>query len=320
MLERHRPFRFWDETKWAHNDYLNTLSDYGLSGFLLSFGIASAVILFQVRKKNWRRAQGSVAEDTEETDALVIGLMALALALLVDFHLKVPAVSLLAAIVVADWLNRINPRLVSARMISSRGMLSRFSGGLIAAGILMFGVAVAVPKYQAEGLRFFAREKIDRAAPIEDLDELRTAILPALAPLERATRLFPGSERAWSDLAYMRALRANWDPDSALKFGVEAEEAARRGLALCDQDWEIWVRLGTALNLQGRWGEAGLAFGQAVKIASNSTSAWYYQAFHLSLKPAARPIAEAALATCLRLDPWNPDGEALRASFERDRK
>ena len=213
-----------------------------------------------------------------------------------------------------------NPPGASASAISGPRILPRIAGGSIAAGVLVFGVAGAVPKYRAEGLRFLAREKIDRAAPIEDLEELRMRISPALAPLERAVRLFPGSERAWSDLAYMRALRTNWDPDSAMKFGIEAEEAARRGLALCDQDWETWVRLGTALDLQGRWGEAGLAFGEAVKIASNSTSAWYYQAFHLSLQPAARPIAEAALATCLRLDPWNPDGEALRASFERDRK
>ena len=37
LFERHRPEGFRDEPQWAHNDYLNTLSDYGTLGFLLFF-------------------------------------------------------------------------------------------------------------------------------------------------------------------------------------------------------------------------------------------------------------------------------------------
>ena len=35
LFERYRPERFWDDPHWAHNDYLNTLSDYGIVGLLL---------------------------------------------------------------------------------------------------------------------------------------------------------------------------------------------------------------------------------------------------------------------------------------------
>jgi O-antigen ligase len=320
MLERHRPFRFWDETNWAHNDYLNTLSDYGLLGFLLSFGGIGVVIAASFRR---RRAKGWLENEQARrvwSDALAVGLIAMSLGLVIDFHLKIPALSLLVVIALADWQNLVAGQTSATRWDFLSPGFVRSLGGIAAVALVIFGVSVAAPKFEAEGLRFLAREQIDLAAPVEDPEQLRGRILPTLVPLERAVELFPGYERAWSDLAYARALRANWDSGSRRTIGREAEDAARRGLALCDDDWENWVRLGTALDLQGNWAEAGLAFGQAVKIASNSASAWYYQAFHLSLKPAGMPVARAALATCLRLDPWNPDGEALRALFERDRK
>src|SRR6185436_2744644 len=45
LFEQHRPERFIDETQWPHNDYLNTLSDYGLVGFTLFFGAVIMIVV-----------------------------------------------------------------------------------------------------------------------------------------------------------------------------------------------------------------------------------------------------------------------------------
>lgn len=311
VFERYRPFGFWDEPRWTHNDYLNTLSDYGIVGFLLSFGVGGWMVWKTARRRSV--AKRKVESANGITVALAVGLIAVGLGTVIDFHLKIPAIALLVALSLADWVTQT----WRPKREPSRGWRARFGLGW-AIGVVGFGAVVAVPKYQSEGGRFMAREKIDGAAKITDLAELKEVVEPTLAMFEEAVRLFPDNEQAWSDLAYARALRVNWEPERAWEYGVEAESAARRALALCDENWESWVRLGTALNLQDRWGEAGLAFGKSVKLASNSSEAWYYQAFHLSLKPMGMPVARTALATCLRLDPWNPDGKALRASFERD--
>ncbi len=313
LFERYRPFRFWDEPEWVHNDYLNTLSDYGLIGFSLSFG--AVLIAAGVTVRVARRRDRGPRDAANLTAALAVGLLAIGAATGVDFHFKIPAVACLTALVAADWFNstwrshRAPPRRWAAAV-----------GLLVAIGVVAFGALAAVPKLRGEGLRFLAREKIDAAAKLTTADELREQVEPTIASLAEAARWFPEHEQVWSDLAYALALQANWAPEEAYEIAVKAEEAARLSLRLCDQSWASWVRLGTALDLQDRWAEAGLAFGQAVKLASNSTEAWYYQAFHLSLKPAGMPVARTALATCLRLDPWNPDGEALRASFERARQ
>jgi len=44
LFERHRPERYQDEPQWSHNDYLNTLADYGTVGFALFFGACGAMV------------------------------------------------------------------------------------------------------------------------------------------------------------------------------------------------------------------------------------------------------------------------------------
>src|SRR5690606_29244513 len=102
-------------------------------------------------------------------------------------------------------------------------------------------------------------------AAVTDPAVLQTAIEPGIDLLRRAVEADPGSERAWSDLAYAITLSAHWEPSKAIVKGVEAEMAARRALALSPDAPEHWVRLSAALDLQGRWKEAGSAISSALK-------------------------------------------------------
>ena len=61
-FERHRPARFLDEPQWAHNDYLNTLSDYGVIGFALFFGAIGAIAWRAVRGASATRKMGDSSE------------------------------------------------------------------------------------------------------------------------------------------------------------------------------------------------------------------------------------------------------------------
>ena len=51
LLEKHRPEGLWETPKYAHNDYLNTLMEYGVIGWVLGFGVAIGTIVWGVRRR-----------------------------------------------------------------------------------------------------------------------------------------------------------------------------------------------------------------------------------------------------------------------------
>jgi hypothetical protein len=56
-----------------------------------------------------------------------------------------------------------------------------------------------------------------------------------------------------------------------------------------------------------------------VELAPNLPQAWFYTAYHFSLRPATQSMALSAVATCLRLDPWFPGAEAFREQLKARR-
>jgi tetratricopeptide (TPR) repeat protein len=134
----------------------------------------------------------------------------------------------------------------------------------------------------------------------------------ARVSLGRAVELDPQNAQAWSDRAYAAAIIAHEAPELDKSLGIEAEADARRALTQTKQISEFWLQLGVALDMQRRWLDAGDAFTDALSLAPTSARGWFYNAFHLSLNPVTLPLARAAVATCLRLDPSLPEAEALR--------
>ena len=135
------------------------------------------------------------------------------------------------------------------------------------------------------------------------------------ALFERALRLDPANAQAWADRAYALALQARAQQASAgaaAQIGLEAGRAAIAALSRSAIVPEFWLRLGVALDLQGRAEPAGRAFARALQLAPMNALAWYHLAYHLSLTPATRGLAQGALDICLRLDPGNRNAENLR--------
>jgi hypothetical protein len=297
LFEPYRPVGFRDEPFYAHCDYLNTLCDYGAVGFLLLFGAAAAVA--------WRctRARGLAG-------AAFTGLLAFAIHLLVDFHLKIPALAMIvatvAALVTAEaWPTRRPP---------SPGRWPARAAALCAAAIVLVGTfAWVVPKHLAEDSRRIARERIDRMA-LDGADVSREgdALSEIGLRLATAVLLDPSNAQAHSDKAYATSLTALVNPADTRVDGVAVESEARAAVSLCPVIPEFWIRLGTGLDMEGHWAEGGDCFVRALALGPNRPDVWYYQAYHLSLARNQMGPAMAAAGICLRLDPGFPLAQALR--------
>ncbi len=312
LFDQHRPAHFRNEPDWTHNDYLNTLSDYGAVGFALWTG--AGALLLVLAWNGIRRARGRPLppgghwfDGWRPRFGLWLGLVAYAVHLGVDFHTKIPALAWWFAAGLGLVLRTDGPRL-------PRAAPSRAVVGLVLLPVLA-GVAWSAWRgdrlYRAEALRFDERRRIDKVAQGEGM---LPAVLPrALARFQEAVKIDPENGDAWGDLAYGTALASHLNASNPAAAGRRAEDAARRALALGAVSAEFWSHLGVALDLQARQGEAEPAFRRAVALAPNNPEFHYMLAHHLAARPGRRAEAHEAVATCLALDPSNAQAKALRA-------
>lgn len=307
VFERYRPRGFQDEPQWTHNDYLNILSDHGTIGFLLWFG--AAVGLMALGWSDYRRRR-RIAEpgagwlgSAKWRLGLWLGLLAFGLHLAVDFHLRIPALAYLVAIVLALLVREI------AFPIRELRSAAAWTVGVMAIATAAAAAWIAVPIYRAEGLRSEARRAIDRYArqPRGDLEEILTASRRDLA---EAVRIDPANGQAWADVAYATGLnRQGTDRPGIGRF---AELAADRALELCPVNAEFWTRKGMALAAELRVAEAADCFRRATQLAPNSAVTWFIYARDLQPFSERRGEAARALETCLTLDPYFPAVDSLR--------
>lgn len=315
LFERHRPEHFRHEPDWTHNDYLNTLSDYGAVGFMLWSGAAAALMLLGWRV--WRSARagprqkgGAWADHWRWRLGLWLGLLAYGIHLAVDFHTKIPALAWLAAMAMGLLLRPTEAEMATAP-VGDRGRLASRWAALALVLIVLAAAGKADPLYRAEALRYDPRRQLDRVA--RGRETLENALPRALARFEQAVAIDSGNGQAWGDLAYARALSWHLGGQDLRSLGRTAGEAAKVALELCDQVSEFHVNQGIALDMEGRKAEATAAFQQALRLAPNRPEWHYHYAYHLSTFRGRSAEVLAALETCLTLDPNNAQAKALRA-------
>jgi O-antigen ligase len=301
LFEPYRPEGYRDQPVYAHCDYLNTLADYGAVGFVLIFGAAAIVA--------WRCAGARGLASAAWT-----GLLAFALHLLVDFHLKIPALAMIVATVAALVVREAWPaEAAGGARPGAPGPLARVAAACAAAAIFGFTILWIVPKHRAEEYRRAARERIDKMATSgADVSHARDALTEISDELSRAVALDPSNAQAWSDKAYAESLWALVDPADTVKAGAAVVGAADRAVGLCPIIAEFWIRRGVGLDMQRRWIEGGDCFVRALQLAPTRPDVWYYQAYHLSLAPTETGPAIAAADYSLRLDPGFLFAQVLR--------
>ncbi|MEX2044355.1 MAG: O-antigen ligase family protein [Opitutus sp.] len=309
-FESYRPEQFSLEPQWAHNDYLNTLSDHGATGFVLFFGAVLAMgVMCRNRRpdpepieRHWLDRPGTIV-------ALAVGLVAFSLQLFVEFHFKIAALAMAFATLGALVVGR-RWRVTGDVMLPGPGQ--RVLAGAAGLGIGAAVLIAIMPLYRAEAIRYGARERLEQLVIAGPAARSHDALTRVREDLVAAVRIHPGNAQAWADLAYAITFFGEADTGRHGEFGREAETAANEALARCQVHPEYWIRRGVARDMQGRWYEAGNDFTRALVLAPSNAPAWFHHAYHLSRVPNQKPMAEAALAFCLRLDPGNSPGLALR--------
>ena len=298
LFEKYRPVGFRDQPLYAHCDYLNTLSDYGALGFALLFGAAATIA--------WRCAGARGL-----AGAAFTGLLAFALHLLVDFHLKIPALAMTVASIAALVTAEAWPQRDEGRMPA--GGAARAAALCLAAACVGIAVTWAVPRFRAEESRRVARLGIDRmAASGVDPSGQRAALEGIRAGLARAVAMDPSNAQAWSDKAYADSLWSFISPKETVELGTQVEREAARAVEICPDVAEFWIRRGAGLDMQRRWVEGGDCLVRALQLAPNRADVWYYQAYHQSLISNDLGPAMAAADVCLRLDPGFLLAQVLR--------
>lgn len=289
LFEPYRPLGYNDEPIYAHCDYLNTLSDYGAVGFVLLFAAVGVIA--------WKcsAARGLAG-------AAFTGLLAFGLHLLVDFHLKIPALAMVFAAISALVTAEAWP-IVERPEGRPAGPL-RAVALAVALGWVGLTLGWVVPADRAEAWRRSSRLAIDRMGSAGvDVSGQRAALLEIRTGLARATVLDPSNAQAWSDRAYANSLWALVEPKETAELGAEVEREATAAVTLCPWVSEYWIRRATGLDMQARWIDAGDCMIKALQLAPGRADVWYYQAYHLSLVPNEAGPAAAAADVCLRLDP-----------------
>jgi tetratricopeptide (TPR) repeat protein len=224
---------------------------------------------------------------------------------------------MIVAVVGAECVLRCWPPRENAQPPGPRALGNIF--GALAVGLIT--VALAVPLYRGEALRYEARYQIDQMARNlkPTIEEQRTVLTDADTALQEAALLDPANGQTWADRAYVSALWVRLAPARADELGRQADEQARAALARSKSVAEFWVRLGVALDLQGEWAQATLAFGRAIQLAPLNATIWYYQAYHFSLTPSTHTLAEAAVREALVLDPQFQPAIILQQSLTSPR-
>ncbi|HEY4301209.1 MAG TPA: O-antigen ligase family protein [Candidatus Didemnitutus sp.] len=308
LFEQFRPVGFRNEPQWTHNDYLNTLSDYGVTGFALWTAVGAAVLFWgwkEIRRvRSERPPEHTITARWRWRQGLWLGLLAFSLHLLVDFHTKIPAL-LFAAAIVGALLIRDCPAL----QVNYSGRGRVMAAALIASFLVAAGLA-GVPGYRAEALRYGARQRLDQAVggPAMAVDQT----LPgAEVDFQDSVKIDPSNGQAWADLSWATAISwhvTHGDPEA---IGRRAARAADRAVALCPVDAEFWVRKGVALDMEGLTSDAAACFQRALELAPNRADWHYAYAYHLHGANAPRTEVDREIETCLTLDPGNSAAVAL---------
>ncbi|MBI3885443.1 MAG: O-antigen ligase family protein [Opitutae bacterium] len=317
VFDRYRPPHFRNEPIWAHNDYLNTLSDYGVAGFALWAGAGGALLWLGWRAVRQARKTparvGEVLRHWRWKLGLFLGVISYSLHLAVDFHTKIPALAYAVAIALALLLRR-EPEPAPAGLA---GRVMRVVGGLAAGVVLVVGWRIGSPLYRAEAIRYESRHALDVQART-GAGDWGKIIPPAVKNFERATQLDPRNAQAWADYAHAVMLSWHVTGGDLFALGLVAERAADRAVALCPSQAEFWVRRGAALDLQRRPADGEKSFKHALALAPQSPEWWYYYAYHLSALPGREKEARQAVETCLALDPTISLAVALRRQLSAD--
>jgi tetratricopeptide (TPR) repeat protein len=278
---------------YAHNDYLNTLADWGLVGLILILtpvlAAAGGVAL------SWRYLHRS-GEAAGHRVALVLGASAGLAALLVhsffDFNMHIPVNAFVAtallAIITTHW------RYASQRYWLTARWPVRLCATVVLAGV---GYYLAIQAWQHTS----EVRALSRAEKAPEMSEQK------LAALESAFRVEPKNAHTALALGEQLRSRAWTGEDEHKQSAAEALEWFKRASQLNIWDPHALIGAGMCLDWMGRHDEAAPYFARALKLDPNhwytrSMMGWHY--FQAGNLPEAERWLRESLAVYYSSTAW----------------
>ena len=267
----YRPESIQVRPGWVHNDYLNTLVDWGIVGASV-VGLGALFIvggLIQTRKYVERDSKDIGSSRNSNRSAFVLGALGSGCALAVhsffDFNLHVAANATIAAILLALAASHL-------RFASGRFWFTSWPGSKLIYSILLVGLAFFLFK---SGLRTGQEQlALLEAASLED------ASMDQIHAMQRAAQIEPNNFETLYNVG--EALRAR---GSSIEEGSDEnlEAAIKWFQAAADQypQWAFnYVGMGMALDHLNRFDEATPYFDRAVQLDPNQHQVVAYMGWH----------------------------------------
>ena len=269
----YRDAKWWMQGRpvWAHNDYLNTLADWGLvGGALVALTIFTLAGLLVWHWKSLCRAGPEAGRRSTGPSCFVIGASAGLIALLVhsiaDFNMHIPANAILAVTLLA--LLSAHLRYATDRHWVKMGWLVRAGATvLLLAGLVFLG---------AQGWRRARAEiRLRQARAWPALSRER------LAALEQAFAAEPRSGETASELGEQWRLLAWRGEDNYREQAARASEWFQRAARLNPFDSVSRLGAGMCLDWIDRHAEAEFWYHQALALDPNgfrtlAALGWHY--------------------------------------------
>jgi O-antigen ligase len=267
----YRPETLQAQAGYVHNDFLNTLTDWGIAG--AAFVTSAWVLLYAGAFKTWRFVRkpdsdfgGRMSSKLALVLGASVGLLAILFHSAVDFNMHIPANAILAVTLMA---------LLSGCL--------RFATGRYWIGI-GFGARAALTLTLLAGLGYLgwqgAREAhenvwLDKARRLQQTVPIPMAALGAT--LEKAFAAEPMNfETAyWIGEAYRMQ---SWEGTGDYReLAEKAMDWFERGIKINPYDGYNFMRYGMCLDWLGRHAEAKSYFDRAVQLDPNG----YFTAAHM---------------------------------------
>jgi hypothetical protein len=248
-----------------------------------------------------RKHSPSQPSYTPETKILlgasVLSLSAFVVTMLAARTMNIPAVAYAFAVVAGVLARNVPQRGGSLRLEPVTRWLAGLGPALLVAGWLVWVVVpVAIARFKLDQ----ATVRLEQAMLLLEQPELSTRslervqglIADAEAELQLADEANPNSAPIWVETAWLHLEQSLQDPVQFDTFSQEAEEAARRAVALAPSAPEPRVTLGLACLINNRMSEAETQIRQALDLAPNDPYVQYYAVAVLALDPASRAQAK----------------------------
>tara|TARA_B100001248_G_scaffold261923_1_gene255026 strand:+ start:55041 stop:57011 length:1971 start_codon:yes stop_codon:yes gene_type:complete len=324
FFEQYRPVGFNTDPIWAHNDYLNMLSDYGLIGFTLFFGAIFMILrqgYLRWKELPFQAKYSDGGEGMPKTKVILVGfgvaLISLGVHAWSDFHLKIPALVFYCAAYLAIILKVCTHRTWTFRTGALFYSLLLFFPAL---GFCMVFISWAIPTYEADSMLVQGKRRMNKTFNHEIYRNKESYNKETFKVLSRASEIDPDNADAWAQQSYMAYFLAYEGLDGAMKWVDQAQRAqryARKSLDLCNQQWFPNVCLGLGYLLENKTEEARPYFEAAVKLAPNNAQAWYYYGAYLALDRSRPDRALDAVNRSLLLDNMNHEAYLLQEKLEK---